>query len=113
MDSARDKLDAQRDDAKARLEAAREDMLPPAERAAKLEQKVNDLDDKVTDATIASGSALNDYFEAQNRGASQEELDSLKAKYNELDSARDKLDAQRDDTKARLEAARAEANAAE
>ena len=81
-------------------------------RAAKAEQKVDDLTKQYWEGVKDRDQAGRDYREAQERGASQEELDRLKARYDELEKQKDNNLAEYRASKAEMQSAREAADAA-
>ena len=85
---------------------------PLKAKVTELEQKVNDLTKQYRDGFDARDQANLDYLDAKERGASQEEIDRLKAKYDELAKEQGRILDERKAVKAELQAAREAANAA-
>ena len=81
-------------------------------RAAKAEQKVDDLTKQYWEGVKDRDQAGRDYREAQERGASQDELDRLKARYDELEKQKDNNLAEYRASKAEMQSAREAADAA-
>ena len=81
-------------------------------RAAKAEQKVDDLRKQYWEGINDRDQAGRDYREAQERGASQEELDRLKARYDELEKQKENNIAEYRASKAEMQSAREAADAA-
>lgn len=85
---------------------------PAQEKTSALEQKVDDLTKQFWASVKDRDQAGRDYREAQERGASQEELDRLKARYDELEKQKDNNLAEYRASKAEMQSAREAADAA-
>ena len=82
--------------ARAELKAAREAAMSPAEKVSNLEQKYNDIDKEFWKLQNDVDQAAADYTDANERGASQEEIDRLDAKFKELSAEQRRIIDERD-----------------
>ena len=89
------------------------EQMPASEKIPVLEQKYKELDETVSKLVSDITSADVAYMKAEDAGASQEELDRLKAERAQIANKRDAVWEERDAAEAELKAARAKATAAE
>ena len=89
------------------------EQMPASEKIPVLEQKYKELDETVGKLVSDITAADVAYMKAKDAGASQEELDRLKAERAQIANKRDAVWEERDAAEAELKAARAKATAAE